>query len=95
MYYDALSKEPPVRGKFSDSPLLNKEVREAFFGSMLEELGEGTLHFLDVSRMAEKVRESLSTLDLDAFFRLSKPISPGFLIIHIHMTRKGAIRHFS
>ena len=50
----------------------NKEVREAFFGSMLEELGEGRLHFLDVFRMAEKLRESLSTLALDAFFSIIK-----------------------
>ena len=48
----------------------NKEVREALFGSMLEELGEGELKFLDVSRMAEKVRESLSTLALETFVEI-------------------------
>ena len=48
----------------------NKEVREALFGAMLEELGEGELKFLDVSRMAEKVRESLSTLALETFVEI-------------------------
>ena len=48
----------------------NKEVREAFFGAMLEELAEGELKFLDVSRMAEKVRESLSTLALETFVEI-------------------------
>ena len=48
----------------------NKEVREALFGSMLEELGEGELKFLDISRMAEKVQESLSTLALETFVEI-------------------------
>ena len=48
----------------------NKEVREAFFGSMLEELAEGTLSFLDVFRMADKLRESLSTLALETFVEI-------------------------
>ena len=48
----------------------NKEVREAFFGSMLEELSEGELKFLDVSCMAEKVQESLSTLALATFVEI-------------------------
>ena len=48
----------------------NKEVREAFFGSMLEELGEGKLKFLDVFRMAAKLRESLSTLGLETFVEI-------------------------
>ena len=39
---------------------------------MLEELGEGRLNFLEVFRMAEKLRESLSTLALDAFFSIIK-----------------------
>ena len=37
---------------------------------MLEELAEGELKFLDVSRMAEKVRESLSTLALETFVEI-------------------------
>ena len=48
----------------------NKEVREALFGSLLEELAEGALKLLDVSRMAEKVRESLSTLALETFVEI-------------------------
>ena len=48
----------------------NKEVREAFFGSILEELAEGELKFLDVSCMAEKVQESLSTLALETFVEI-------------------------
>ena len=48
----------------------NKEVREAFFDSMLEELAEGELKFLDVSRMADKLRESLSTLALETFVEI-------------------------
>ena len=48
----------------------NKEVREAFFGSMLEELGEGTLNSLKVSLMAEKLRESLRALALDTFVEI-------------------------
>ena len=48
----------------------NKEVRESFFGSMLEELGEGTLNSLKVSLMAEKLRESLRALALDTFVEI-------------------------
>ena len=50
----------------------NKEVREAFFGSMLEELAEGNLQSLQVSRMAEKLRASLNDLALDAFIDIMK-----------------------
>ena len=56
----------------------NKEVREALFGSMLEELAEGELKFLDVSRMADKLRESLNTLALETFIE----------IINDHFARK-------
>ena len=48
----------------------NKEVREAFFGSMLEELAEGELKSLEVSRMAKKLQESLSTLALETFVEI-------------------------
>ena len=48
----------------------NKEVRKAFFTSMLTVLGK--LQSLKVARMADKLRESLSTLDLDAFFSIIK-----------------------
>ena len=48
----------------------NKEVREAFFGAMLEELAEGELKSLEVSRMAKKLQESLSTLALETFVEI-------------------------
>ena len=48
----------------------NKEVRKGFFISMLTVLGK--LQSLKVTRMADKVQESLSTLDLDAFFLIIK-----------------------
>ena len=48
----------------------NKEVRKGFFISMLTVLGK--LQSLKVTRMADKVQESLSTLDLDAFFSIIK-----------------------
>ena len=48
----------------------NKEVREAFFGSIIEELAEGALKFLDVSCMVEKVQGSLSTLALETFVEI-------------------------
>ena len=43
----------------------NKEVRDAFFGSMLAELGE--VDSWVVHRLAKKLRESLSALALDTF----------------------------
>ena len=48
----------------------NKEVREALFGSILEELAEGELQSLEVSRMAKKLQESLSTLALETFVEI-------------------------
>ena len=48
----------------------NKEVREALFGAMLEELAEGELKSLEVSRMAKKLQESLSTLALETFVEI-------------------------
>ena len=46
----------------------NKEVRKGFFISMLTVLGK--LPSLKVTRMADKLRASLSTLDLDTFFSI-------------------------
>ena len=48
----------------------NKEVRKGFFISMLTVLGK--LPSLKVTRMADKLRASLSTLDLDTFFSIIK-----------------------
>ena len=48
----------------------NKEVRKGFFISMLTVLGK--LQSLKVTRMADKLRASLSTLDLDVFFSIIK-----------------------
>ena len=48
----------------------NKEVREAFFGSMLTILGN--LDSLDVSSMADKLRASLNDLELDNFIDIIK-----------------------
>ena len=48
----------------------NKEVRKGFFISMLTVLGK--LQSLKVTRMADKLRASLSTLELDAFFSIIK-----------------------
>ena len=50
----------------------NKEVREALFGAMLEELAEGEVKFLEVSSMADKLRESLNDLELDTFIDIIK-----------------------
>ena len=43
----------------------NKEVRSAFFTSMLAVLG--TIDSLEVSLVAKQLRESLSTLELNTF----------------------------
>ena len=48
----------------------NKEVRKGFFISMLTVLGK--LPSLKVTRMADKLRASLSTLELDTFFSIIK-----------------------
>ena len=46
----------------------NKEVRSAFFGSMLAVLGK--INSLEVQRLAEKLQASLNTLALDTFVEI-------------------------
>ena len=45
----------------------NKEVREALFGAMLEELADGKVKLLEVSSMADKLLASLNDLEMDTF----------------------------
>ena len=46
----------------------NKEVRSAFFGSMLAVLGK--INSLEVHRLAEKLQASPNTLELDTFVEI-------------------------
>ena len=50
----------------------NKEVREALFGAMLEELADGKVKLLEVSGMADKLLASLNDLELDTFIDIIK-----------------------
>ena len=50
----------------------NKEVREALFGAMLEELAEGKVKLLEVSSMADKLLASLNDLEMDTFIDIIK-----------------------
>ena len=50
----------------------NKEVREALFGAMLEELADGEVKFLEVSSMADKLQASLNDLEMDTFIDIIK-----------------------
>ena len=50
----------------------NKEVREALFGAMLEELADGKVKLLEVSSMADKLLASLNDLELDTFIDIIK-----------------------
>ena len=50
----------------------NKEVREALFGAMLEELADGKVKLLEVSSMADKLLASLNDLEMDTFIDIIK-----------------------
>ncbi|MEM7382755.1 MAG: hypothetical protein AAF400_00255 [Bacteroidota bacterium] len=71
----------------------NKEVRDAFFGSMLAALGE--LDSWVVNRLAKQLQEALNDLNIASFVAI---INAQFAKIPYHAAqhaRAGSIRRFS